>query len=406
MYSSLSLFSGIGGLCEGFKLAGFNVQGAAELDKYACASYRANFPDIPLYEGDIKEFLVSGSEEFQNQRATFLKDRLDVLFGGPPCQGFSQIGPRDPFDERNELYLQMCRIADITNPKVIVIENVPNLLLMKKGMFKDRIISALRDHGYGNVALLKLSASDFGVPQARHRVFFIAVRDDLIDISAQSIFESVAMDNIRPMVTTLEALSDLPEEIAEDSGVTLPYPSAEGNPDLSDFQREMRLDTDGRLYARDKKVTTHLHHASGINLHNHHTKDVQERRKKIISLLKPGQKANSLPKELWDNKRPEKWRRFDGNKPAHTLLAHMHRDMSEWIHPVYDRWITVREAMRLQSFHDGFVLETSEWQQLKQVGNAVPPLLGRIPALTTKAILELAETGESSVEMRGQMALI
>ena len=404
MYSSLSLFSGIGGLCEGFKLAGFRVEGAAEMDKYACASYKANFPEIPLYEGDVTEFLVTDSSEFQSQQAEFIGSGVDVLFGGPPCQGFSQIGPRDPFDERNELYLQMCRIASIAKPKIIVIENVPNLLLMKKGMFKDRIIAALSEHGYGNVALLKLSAANYGVPQARQRVFFIAVKDGLIDIPAQSVFESIALDNLRPVVTTLEALSDLPETIAEDSGVFLPYPKAKAK--LSGFQKEMRLDEDGEFYTSGKKFSTHMNHASGINLHNHHTKDVQERRKKIISLLKPGQKADSLPKELWDNKRPEKWRRFDGNKPAHTLLAHMHRDMSEWIHPVYDRWITVREAMRLQSFHDGFILETSEWQQLKQVGNAVPPLLGRIPALAAKSILEIAENGASSVKLRGQIALI
>ena len=127
---------------------------------------------------------------------------------------------------------------------------------------------------------------------------------------------------------------------------------------------------------------------------------------RIIKLLKPGAKADSLPKELWDNKRPEKWRRFHPDKAAHTLLAHMHRDLSEWVHPKYDRWITVREAMRLQGFHDGFVLKTSEWQQLKQVGNAVPPFLGRIPATASKVILELGYDGSTSFEYKGQLGLL
>jgi DNA (cytosine-5)-methyltransferase 1 len=123
-------------------------------------------------------------------------------------------------------------------------------------------------------------------------------------------------------------------------------------------------------------------------LHNHHTKGIEARRKKIIAAIQPGARGDSLPAALWNGTRGHKWRRLDPNKPSYTILAQMHRDLSEWIHPTHNRWITVREAARLQSFHDGFVFYGSEWQQLKQVGNAVPPLLGRAIARTVSGLLK------------------
>ncbi|WP_191923849.1 DNA cytosine methyltransferase [Pantoea agglomerans] len=387
MYRALSLFSGIGGLCEGVKLAGFEISGASEIDKYASENYRLNFPKIPLYEGDVCQFLVKGSIEYENQKDTYIGSGIDLIFGGPPCQGFSQIGPRDPLDPRNELYLQMCRLAVQFQPKVILIENVPNMILMKKGMFKDRIIKSLENCGYSNIGLLQLCADNYGIPQSRNRIFFIAVKDDFITESAQGLFESFAKHYLQPKVCVDEALSDLPELVAMDSGHVLAYPPKSSI--ISSYQKEMRIDYNGKLYSKSEKMNLFKIHEKESCLHNHHTKSVQERRAHIISILKPGAKADSLPKEIWNNKRPEKWRRFDGSKPAHTLLAHMHRDLSEWIHPKYNRWITVREAMRLQGFHDAFVLKTSEWQQLKQVGNAVPPFLGRIPALVANEILKI-----------------
>ena len=128
-------------------------------------------------------------------------------------------------------------------------------------------------------------------------------------------------------------------------------------------------------------------------LHNHHTKGIQDRRRRLITELKPGANGKSLSPAIWQGSRAEKWRRLDPGKQSHTILAQMHRDMSEWVHPWYERWITVREAARLQSFHDGFVFKSSEWQMLKQVGNAVPPLMAR--ALTAAVRAALDRIGDS-----------
>jgi site-specific DNA-cytosine methylase len=125
-----------------------------------------------------------------------------------------------------------------------------------------------------------------------------------------------------------------------------------------------------------------------LRLYNHHTKEIQERRKNLIALLKPGAKADSLPVKIWNGARPEKWRCLHLDRPAYTILAQMHRDLSEWVHPQHQRWITVREAARLQSFRDGFIFKSSEWQMLKQVGNAVPPLLARALASAAERVLE------------------
>jgi DNA (cytosine-5)-methyltransferase 1 len=145
----------------------------------------------------------------------------------------------------------------------------------------------------------------------------------------------------------------------------------------------MRLDCESPLISKQWK-SAHLD--DGPLLHNHHTKGIETRRKRIVS-AKPGMCGDSLPSSLWNGIRPHKWRRLHPDQPSYTILAQMQRDLSEWIHPKHDRWITVREAARLQSFHDGFVFLGSERQQLKQVGNAVPPLLGYAVANAVKKSL-------------------
>jgi len=402
--TAFSMFSGIGGLCEGVRLAGFRVVGAVEKDQFACLSYKHNFSDVPLFEGDVANLFPVNKREQKKHLDQFVgSDQVDLVFGGPPCQGFSQIGPRDVADPRNEMYLELCRVAQVLGAKFILMENVPNMLLMKGGLFKARISHALRAAGYDNIAIGILDASHYGVPQKRKRVFILAAKSAEYSFPLLEALE-LAADSLRhPIVTVNEAISDLPEDVAPDSATALTYPKA-GR--LTPFQREMRLDCDGVFYKKSDKVLNG-DIAQHWKLFGHHTKEIQERRLKLIKLLAPGKKADSLPKEVWDNARPEKWRRFDGNAPAHTLMAQMHRDLSEWVHPSLDRWITVREALRLQSFHDGFVLKSSEWQMFKQVGNAVPPLLGRIPAMAIRLALakSMGSDHPHPFEVKGQLGL-
>lgn len=402
--TAVSLFSGCGGFCEGVETAGFEVCVAVELDKFACETYRHNFPKTLLFEGDVHDFLAPGTDHADEYRL----QNIDLVFGGPPCQGFSQIGMRRLDDERNELYKQYTRVVQMLQPRVFLMENVPNLALMNKGHFKKLILKEFAELGYGNAIMLRVSADHYGVPQTRQRVIFIGTRDDdKFPYDLESFCEGV-LDQMRTerAVTVGEAIGDLPDDIVH-SGEVMTYPRT-SRP--SAFLREMRLDYDGAIYSKTTKRNRGLG-SSPARLHNHHTKEIQERRARLISLLAPGMKADSLPKEIWDNKRPEKWRRLHPNLPSHTILAQMHRDLSEWVHPRLNRWITVREAARLQSFHDGFIFQGSEWQQLKQIGNAVPPLLAHALGRLAHEVLDALAPGgtrESGKQRakRGQLELI
>jgi DNA (cytosine-5)-methyltransferase 1 len=390
--TAVSLFSGCGGFCEGIEQAGFNVRVAVELDKFACETYRHNFPRTPLYEEDVHKFLAPKSDH----KETYQLGQIDLVFGGPPCQGFSQIGARRPDDERNELYKQYTRVVSVLKPRVFLMENVPNLALMNKGQFKRLILEEFAALGYSNTVMLRVSSDEYGVPQTRQRVIFIGTRDeDRFPFDMETFCsQKLGGFKVERVVTVGEALDDLPADIVH-SGQVMTYPKTKKP---SNFLKDMRLDYDGPHYSKADKRLRGLGTAAA-KLHNHHTKEIQEKRAHLISLLAPGKKADSLPKEIWDNKRPEKWRRLHPDWPSHTILAQMHRDLSEWVHPRLNRWITVREAARLQSFHDGFIFVGSEWQQLKQIGNAVPPLmahaLGRLAQEVLIALNEVPKQNQS-----------
>ena len=389
MLQCLSLFSGAGGFCEGFKLAGWKVLCAVEADVQACLTHAENFNDVPLFRSKIERFLREEQEGTPGLKE-LISEKIDVVYGGPPCQGFSQIGPRIMSDPRNRMYKEFVRVVRLLKPRAFVMENVPNMLAMSNGHFKSEIERAFGRAGYKRVAILKALASEFGVPQKRRRVFFLGLRDglpfpdDFVN-AAERLIEAQKASNT---VTVREALSDLPEAVSEDDG-PLPYPKKSGGW-YSDYQKLMRLDWDSPLLPSERKRG----HLEADALHNHHTKGIRERRRRIVAEIVPGGRGDSLPPELWNGTRGHKWRRLHPDKPSYTILAQMHRDLSEWIHPKHDRWITVREAARLQSFHDGFVFMGSECQQLKQVGNAVPPLMGLAIARTAAGLLEASALSE------------
>ena len=387
-HSAVSLFAGCGGFCEGMEGAGFNLRAAVELDRFAAETYRHNFPGVPFFEGDVRKFLKA-----RPFTASELSD-IDAVFGGPPCQGYSQIGTRDLNDKRNNLYREFARVVNALRPRVFLMENVPNIVLFQRGYYRDLILKKFRSIGYANATVVHVRASDFGVPQHRNRVMFVGTRDEQsFDYDLQQFAESIlAALRVERPVTVWRAIGDLPAEIV-DSGHTMAYPKARR---LSSYQKLMRLDQDFGIYTKAVKRSRGL--GSGpLKLHNHHTKEIQERRLRLISLLAPGEKANSLPKSVWNGTRPEKWRRLHPDMPAYTILANMHRDLSEFVHPKLQRWITVREAARLQSFHDGFVFVGSEWQQLKQVGNAVPPILAHAMGTLAVRLLQVMDGDDADV---------
>lgn len=164
---AISLFSGAGGMDVGFKAAGFSIIAANELDKHACETFRANHPECHLIEGDIN---TRGQELFAYKN-------IDVVFGGPPCQGFSVAGKMDHNDPRSKLIFNFCDVVEKIRPKAFVMENVKALgVLAKFKEVRTELISRFQTAGY-SVTIHILNSKDFGVPQARERVFFIGMKD-------------------------------------------------------------------------------------------------------------------------------------------------------------------------------------------------------------------------------------
>jgi len=171
---AISLFSGAGGMDVGFKSTGFEVIAANEMDKHACDTFRTNHPETNLFEGDID---LCG-EEIRSYR------EVDVIFGGPPCQGFSVAGKMDLEDPRSKLIFSFCKVVEDVNPKVFVMENVKALgSLTKFDEIRKALISRFHKAGYA-VTLHLLNSKDFGVPQSRERIFFIGVKNEITPIFA------------------------------------------------------------------------------------------------------------------------------------------------------------------------------------------------------------------------------
>ncbi len=351
----IDLFAGAGGLSQGFELADFNVAAHIEFDRWACETLRKNFCSHVI-ENDIAK--VDPAELVESI------GNVDIIIGGPPCQGFSIVGKsklrslgRHRSDPRNRLYKQFVRFVYTIRPKAFVMENVPGILRHDSGKTAQKIIKHFEALGY-SVTFHKLVAAHYGVPQTRQRVFFVGIR-------AGGDFEMPRQ--ILPAVTAGDALSDLPHLRAGQGTEQMMY----NKPAKTVYQRMMR--------GRSSFVFNHV-------ARSYSKKDLR-----IFSLMKQGMKYYQIPNRLKryrDDSFKDKYRRIVSSKPSWTVVAHLQKDGYMYIHPRQDRTITVREAARLQSFPDKFVFCGPMTQQFKQVGNAVPPLMAKAVALSLKAALQ------------------
>jgi len=359
-YKALDFFAGAGGLSEGLRMTGIQVIYANEIDKWAKMTYEYNHKDTIFHCGDISKLTVNSINSALQKKFGFGIENVDIMAGGPPCQGFSIIGQRNIDDPRNRLFREFLKLVKQIKPKIFIMENVFGLLSIQNGKVKDEIIEAFTKAGYNMSEPKVLSSCDFGVPQIRKRVFFLGIRKDLSStplVYPLPTHKEISNNKSTKLVTVKDAISDLPEKIIESSGIdvgeAVPYSHTPAN----DYQRLMRCNCQ--------------------SVYNHHTKRLLEIRMERISKLSEGATKESLPKELQAGGHENKYRRLSFNEPSPTLTAHMSKDLSDFIHPKYNRPITVREAARIQSFSDKYIFLGSEYQQLKQIGNAVPPLLAK-----------------------------
>lgn len=346
-YNVIDLFCGAGGLSYGFERAGFNVLLGIDNDAKALETFERNHTGAKSICGDITEIT------YRDHIAPLLDGKkIDVIIGGPPCQGFSLSGPRNFNDPRNKLYLSYIRLVEEIQPKAFVIENVPGLVGLFNGEVKDNIIKTFAEMGY-EVKYRILCAADYGVPQNRKRVVFVGVK-------GENTFEYPAIQT--EQVTCEMALSDLPplvDVLGED------VQSYETEPQNA-YQKLMR----------EKSGEVRNHVAAS------HSEKVQH----IISLVPDGGNYKDLPAEFRESRNFHvAWTRFHSQKPAPTIdTGHRHH-----FHYKYNRVPTVRECARLQSFPDDFIFLGNKTQQFRQVGNAVPPIMAQRIA---NQILQLLES--------------
>lgn len=348
--NAIDLFAGCGGLSKGFMDAGFDIIVGVDNDQAALNTFSLNHKGAKALNADL-----SKQETFDEIKKIAGNRTIDVIIAGPPCQGFSLSGPRNFDDPRNKLYLAVIEMVRQYKPKGFIIENVPGMATMYKGQIKDEILRRFRDMGY-NIECKILCAADYGVPQIRKRLIFMGIRNDIGYPEFPK--PMLTPDNY---VTCREALDDLPERTVELGKEEDVYTS---NPH-TDYQKQMR----GNCNV----------------LHNHVATAHKQFVIDTIAQVPEGGNWKDLPEGVGESRKfNEAWTRYDGNKPSKTIDTG-HRNH---FHYQYNRVPTIRENARLQSFPDDFIFTGNKTQQNRQVGNAVPPLLGKALGFAIIEILE------------------
>ncbi|CDA75054.1 cytosine-specific methyltransferase [Bacteroides sp. CAG:530] len=338
-YNVLDLFCGCGGLSKGFEMAGYNIVLGVDFNESALKTYAHNHHGSKILCGDL-----SASDTFEEIDRLLNGKRIDVIIGGPPCQGFSLTGPRNFDDERNKLYLAMIETVKRYVPMAFMIENVPGMATLYKGEVKDEIIRRFTQMGY-KVSCKILCSADYGVPQIRKRLVFIGLKNGESEFDFPK--ASHTPDNY---ITCEQAIGDLPsleDNVGSDISEYVMDPQ-------NDFQRLMR----GNCNV----------------LYNHKAVDHKQFVKDTIALVPDGGNWKDLPKGVGESRNFHMaWTRYRSDKPSRTIdTGHRNNFHYKW-----NRCPTVRESARLQTFPDDFVFLGNKGQQDKQVGNAVPCFMAK-----------------------------
>ncbi len=364
---SVDLFCGAGGFTEGLRQAGYQAALANDYDEMACKTFGHNHPTVPIICRDISKVNV---EEILDV-ASVKTGEVNLVVGGPPCQGFSLAGRRVADDPRNKMFLDFVRIVEGLQPEVFVFENVSGIVTMQKGQALLAIVNAFENIGY-SCQYRVLNSADYGVPQKRPRFILVGSREGKNigfpapthgQISSQG---SLFGTNIPPYVTSWEALSDLPEITQGQGSEEMEHV----HPYNNDFQRARRgVRTPGKLF--NHRATSH-------------SEPIIER----YAAIPEGGDNSQVPQHLRTKK--INVYKIDSKTPSRTVTCNHRTDL---LHPKIPRGTTVREAARLQSFDDdyqffGNLTRKAKWvTQDDQVGNAVPPLLARAIGMHIKDVM-------------------
>ena len=368
--SVIDLFAGVGGLSLGAARAGFAVAGAVERDRLALGTHKLNFPNTKHLQRDVRrlrgEWLVG--------ELGIGRGQLAGLIGGPPCQGFSEIGLRAETDPRNGLFLHFFRLVAECRPAFFVAENVPGILRERNARVRDRALATVPAK-YTLIKPFVVRASDYGVPTTRTRVFFVGYDPDRVaDLTPEMFLPKPGIDDVR----VGDALVHLPR-IRADWQTEEQSWRAVGELENSQFSRRV---TDFAPHGVGDKESLALYkkhrYASGF-LGTLHSRTTIRR----FAELAPGQ-SDSVSKCV----------RLDREGYCPTLRAGTGSDRGSYqairpVHPTSPRVIAPREAARLQGFPDWFQFHPTKWHSFRQIGNSVSPIVAeRILKVLHRAIWE------------------
>lgn len=365
--TAISLFAGAGGCSLGFQQAGFDVRFATDIDRDAVETYRCNFPETPCAAADVRDLGV----DLLLTKVGLRTGELDILLGGPPCQGFSSAGMKSGEDPRNSLVRHYVRLLEGVRPKWFVMENVEGLLTNDGGLHVRDAVEAFLNAGYF-VNLEKIYAQGYGVPQRRKRVLIVGNRlgHDFVFPDAVTLFSGKIFR--KGEITFSTATSDLPTAATE-SGTRLPHLG----PPKNELQAYLR---------GEAKIVT-----------DHFAPPLSRIQLARVRGLAPGQTMKDLPEHLQHESfrrrafrrvmdgtpverrggAPSGLKRLFADEPSLTITSAATR---EFVHPAEDRLLTLRECARLQTFPDSFDFAGSAASRIQQIGNAIPPLLARTVA--------------------------
>ena len=355
--TAIDLFCGCGGISAGLRDAGFTIIAGVDIDPKYISTFQINFPEAHTLNLDLTRYTPT---EFMTLLG-IERGEIDLLAGGPPCQGFSKNVPRKYryFDDENNLlirtFLDYCEAIE---PKLILMENVAEMKNGFSQQFSDEISLRLQATGY-TVTVMVLNAAEYGIPQMRRRAFFLAERGTTALERPPSTHcnKSLQVSLFRQseFVTVWDAIGDLPS-IRHGEGRD---PCEYACEPFSDYQKMMRT-SDGKV-------------------RNHVARPLKPTQYSRLAALRPGQGHRDLPDELKVRSGYSgAYGRLTKEMVARTITRWVfHPGSGRWGHPVDIRTLTIREAARIQGFTDDYEFVGSFVQQAGQIGNAVPPLLSR-----------------------------
>ena len=389
-FTHVDCFSGPGGICTGFHAAGLNTLVAIEFIQSCVDTYSANHPEVHVIKSDIRDVKAEDVLPY------IPEDGVDIVSSGMPCETFSTAGntSRSFYDDRQFLFREGIRIAEICNAKMILLENVPAITTKKVAKDLDELIvhvlkKELGDAGYSNMIEVVLDSTKFGVPQKRNRFFILATRYKDIQLGAPETTTDIS-------VTVSQALAGLPNVVPNSNQEGTQYTD-----ETSEYSELMRNDDFWHRQGSDlNQITYHMpmkHRACTIERFNllhqgESLKDLFDRyqgeeRKKL-------QEKRILPKKMFIKRNY----RLVSDEPSPTVTSHC---LDEFVHPLYNRALTVRECARLQSFPDSYDfaggpyltphLHNDIQDKYEQIGDAVPPLLAYAWGRKISQILDTIE---------------